>query len=227
MMGASRALAELEHGGLLADRAYAQIQGAIYDNRLPAGASLSVPELARQLAISRSPVREAVQRLVHEGLAVTVPHKGAVVARVQPEDLYQLYEVRELLEGLAVRLATHHLDQGAAGELGGIVARHREVLDGDEGLTAHIEIDMRFHRRIREIAGNPHLVRALDDLQGKIRLAMHSLWRSEDAPRLALRDHEEILAFMTGGDAGAAEAAARRHIARIRDALRGSTEPGT
>ncbi len=226
-MGVSRSLTELEHGGLLVDRAYKQIQGAIYDNRLPAGTSLSVPELARQLAVSRSPVREAVQRLVHEGLAVTVPHKGAVVARVEVEDLYQLYEVRESLEGLAARLATSRRDKSAISELEALVTRHREALEGGEGLGTHIEMDMRFHRRIREMAGNPHLAEALDGLQGKIRLAMHSLWRSEDAPRLALRDHEEILSIMAEGDPHAAEVGARRHIARVRSALRGylETEP--
>ncbi len=143
---------------------------------------MSVPKLARQLAISRSPVREAVQRLVHDGLVVTLPHKGAVVACDNIGDLYQRYELRELLEGLAARLATGRLDKAVSAKLEDIVEQHRKALEQGRGLEAHIELDMRFHRRIRQIAGNPHLTELLDGLQGKIRLAMRSLWRSDDAP---------------------------------------------
>ena len=216
---AAQPLTEITHSDLIADRAYKEIREAIFANRLPPGASLSVPELARQLAISRSPVREAVQRLVHDGLAVTSPYKGAMVARVDVEDLYRLYEVRELLEGLAARLATERLDNTALAELEEILNQHRKVLEDREDLAAHIGLDMRFHRRIREIAGNPHLADVLDGLQGKIQLAMRSLWRSDDAPLRALRDHEKILASMSSGDPSEAEVVARAHIVRVRETL--------
>lgn len=218
-MEITQSLAEIGHGDLLTDRAYREIQEAIYANRLPASAPLSVPKLARQLAISRNPVREAVQRLVYDGLAVTLPHKGAVVAHVDVEDLYELYEVRELLEGLAARRATERLEGVTLAELEEIVNQHRKVLEAGEGLAVHIELDARFHRRIREIADNPHLVEVLDGLQGKIRLAMRSLWQSDDAPSRALQDHEKILASMSSRDPSAAEVAACAHVARVREAL--------
>jgi DNA-binding GntR family transcriptional regulator len=216
---AAQPLTEITRSDLIAERAYEEIREAIFANRLPPGAPLSVPELARQLAISRSPVREAVQRLVHDGLAVTSPYKGAMVARVDVEDLYRLYEVRELLEGLAARLATERLDKTALAELEEILNQHRKVLEDREDLAAHIDLDMRFHRQIREIAGNPHLAAVLDGLQGKIQLAMRSLWRSDDAPFNALRDHEKILAAMSSGDPADAEVVARAHIARVRETL--------
>lgn len=190
----------------------------MFNRRLPPGAALSVPDLARQLSISRSPVREAVQRLVQEGLAISVPHRGAVVARIGVEDLQELYEVREMLEGLAARRATERLDSTARSELASLVEQHREALERKD-LEGHVSLDMRFHLRVRELAGNKRLVEMLNRLQGQVRLAMHSLWGRYDAPRRALEDHEKILAAMLGGDPDAVERAARAHIARVRAAL--------
>ncbi len=99
-------LQALEPGDLLADRAYRQLSRAILRNQLAAGTPLSVPELARRLNISRSPVREAVQRLIYDGLAANVPHRGAIVSEIKPDDFRGLLEVRQVLEGLAARLAT-------------------------------------------------------------------------------------------------------------------------
>lgn len=215
----NKTLRNIGQQDLLTDRVYRELQEAIFSHGMPPGSSLSVPELARQLGVSRSPVREAVQHLVHEGLAVTEAHRGAVVARIGVEDLLQMYEVRELLEGLAARRATERLGGSDKDELEEIVKEHQEALDQRKGLVAHMEQDMRFHRRIRELADNQHLMGMLENLQGKVRLAMHSLWRSDDAPRLALEDHKKILRAISSGGPLEAEAAARSHIARVRAAL--------
>jgi DNA-binding GntR family transcriptional regulator len=218
-MSGEQSLRSISGGELLADRAFKEMQEAIFSSRLSPGVALSVPELARQLGISRSPVREAVQRLVHTGLAVTVPYRGAVVARVDIEDLEQLYEVRELLEGLAARRATERLDERALANLEELVGEHRGSLDAGRGVRAHIEFDMRFHRTIRDLADSVSLSEFLETLQGKVQLAMHSLWPSGEAPWLALEDHEKILAAMASGDPKAAEEAARAHIARLQNTL--------
>lgn len=219
-------LDKLGQRNLLADQAYQAIRSAILGYKLPPGTALSVPKLASQLAISRSPVREAVQWLVRDELAMAAPHRETIVARIGLEDLLQLYEMRGMLEGLAARLATEKLDISARGELESIVEQHRKVLEQGEGLEPHVEVDIRFHRTIREIAGNQHLVEALDRIQEKVRLAMHSLWWIDNAPHHALEDHEKILATMFSGDPDATEMAARAHIARLRTTLAECMEHG-
>jgi DNA-binding GntR family transcriptional regulator len=206
------------HGDLLTDRAYAEIREAIFAHVLPPGTALSVPELANQLAISRSPVREAVQRLIYDGLAVAVPYKGAAVADLTIDDLVQLFEAREVLEGLAARGATEQLTPSTKAMLEDAVEQHADALK-QENLASHIELDMHFHSLIRKAAGNEPLIEILDRLQARVRLAMHSLWGRDDAPRRALEDHKRILAAMLSGDPTAAEAAAKAHIARVRSAL--------
>ncbi|MDJ0384567.1 GntR family transcriptional regulator [Streptomyces sp. G-G2] len=203
-------------GSLLADQAYEELKGAVLANRLRPGDALSVPALAVQLGISRSPVREAVQRLIHDGLATHVPHRGAVVSTVDVDDVRQLYVVREVMEGLAARLATERLDATKVAELRALLEEHEGVLASGEDEQRHIEMDMAYHRLIREVANNPHLSAALDTIQGKAHLALHSLWRSPEAPRLALEEHRRIFTAMTAGDPDAAEQAAREHIRRLR-----------
>lgn len=223
--------------GLLADRTYETLKSAILANRLTPGTPLSVPELARQLDVSRSPVREAVQRLIYDGLATHVPHRGALVTTVDRDDLRELYVVREMLEGLAARLATERGDRAGLARLQAIVddhevalttpddARVAEILGGLTGNAAHIELDRRFHGTIRELAANAHLTAALEPITGRSHFALHSLWRSLDAARLALDEHHRILDAMVVGDIEGAELAARQHIARLRTRLAHASAP--
>ncbi|WP_169813909.1 GntR family transcriptional regulator [Actinomadura kijaniata] len=215
-------------GSLLADRAYEELKAAILENRLTPGTPLSVPALADRMSISRSPVREAVQKLIHDGLATHVPHRGAEVSSVDVEDLHQLYAVRESLEGLAARLATERLDVAALTELERILGEHEKVLAEGGGEGAHVRQDMRFHQAIRALTGNRHLIDILDQLQGRAHLGLHSLWRHPHAPRLALEEHRRIYEAMAAGDPDAAEHAARTHVSRLRVRLRqatGRTDP--
>lgn len=207
---------QVEPPELLVDRAYQELRAAILENRLPPGTPMSVPALAREMGISRSPVREALQRLVHDGLLSYTRHRGAEVARVDLADLRQLYLVREMLEGLAARLATETVGPAGLADLRQILAEHASALREDAGEAAHITLDIRFHAKIRDLADNTHLLRALEPLAGRSHFALHSLWRSPEAPALALSEHELVFAAMIAGDPAAAESAARRHIANLR-----------
>lgn len=181
-MSTERAVNPVAAGSLLADRAYEELKGAVLANRLRPGDALSVPALATQLGISRSPVREAVQRLIHDGLATHIAHRGAVVATVDVEDVRRLYVLREVMEGLAARLATERLDATRVSELRDLLERHEQVVAAGDDEQAHTEMDMAYHRLIREVADNAHLTSALDTVQGKAHLALHALWRSPRAP---------------------------------------------
>lgn len=191
--------------------------------RLTPGTPLSVPELARQFSISRSPVREAVQRLIYDGLAGGVPYRGAVVRSVAAADLQHLYHVRELLEGLAARLAADRIDAVRLNKITKILDGHRQVIEsGDE--ARHVELDVAFHRCIRDASGNPYLNEILENIQGKAHLAQFQLWRGERGPQVAVEEHENILRALAKGDPDGADAAARAHVARLRRQLAGAQE---
>src|SRR3990172_4576872 len=98
----------------LSEVVYRRIRRSIILGEFPFGSSLSETELARRLEVSKTPVREALRRLAQEGLVLTTPHKGAVVASLTVEDLEEIYLMRSRLESLAARFAAARLSPQAA-----------------------------------------------------------------------------------------------------------------
>jgi len=219
-------LAPVRASERITDAVYESLRQAILTGTLPPGTKLSVPSLAERLEVSRSPVREAVVRLTWDRLAVEEPRRGAVVARIDPAELAELYEVREALEGVAARLAVERGESAAVVALEQIVLEHERAAALDN-VARHFELDTQFHSWIRRASGNHHVIRALDEIQAQVRLAMVTTTVTS-GPRSAVDDHRHILEAMQAGDAKAAEAAARAHIARLKQALRQNlvnTEP--
>ncbi|SNT51092.1 transcriptional regulator, GntR family [Actinomadura meyerae] len=215
----------VDAGAALADQAYLRLREAILQRRVPPGTRLSVPAVARRLGVSRSPAREAIARIAGEGLATFVPRKGAVVARITPADLLEIYELREVLEGLAARLAAARIGAAALDELDALVAGHRAAIeDGD--VDRHMELDQAFHRAVRRAAGNGRLLEPLDRLQAQVRIAMDTTRRSPGGMPQALGEHERILAALRARDTGRAEAEARAHIVRLRQSIADSVPAG-
>lgn len=202
----------------LADQAYATLRDAILRHDLPPKRRLSVPELARQLGISRSPVREAVARLAHEGLAEIEPHRGAVVADIRQIDLIEIYAIREVLEGLACRLASQRLTDDDLASLRELLANHQDAIASGD-IEAHYQWDQRFHARIRQIAANSRLATSLDHLQGQIRIAMFTTHRSRGGMPQALAEHQLIVEALASRNADSAERVGRAHINRLLEDL--------
>ncbi len=197
----------------LADHVYDVLRGRILARSLVPGDHLSVPVLAAELELSRSPVREAVQRLVVEGLAEEEIHRGARVAGVDDEDLVDVFAVRAVLEGLAASLAATGDTAELVAVLRGSIADHTDAVRADDE-QAIIAVDQAFHLALLEAAGNPHLDRALGPLLGRAQVAMltddQSRW-----PSATLTEHEAILAAIREGDALAAERTTRDHVAAV------------
>ena len=166
------------HRSRLADQVYELLKDRILTRQLAPGQRLSVPAIAGELSLSRSPVREAVQRLVQESLATERPHQGAVVASADLHSLVDLYQVRAALEGLSAELAVEAHDARLIGDLAGVHDEHRLAYDGGSHADV-IRADMRFHIRILDATANPELVRVLEPVLQRMSLAMlagdHSL----------------------------------------------------
>lgn len=203
----------------LAEQAYAALRDAILSHQLPPGTRLSVPDMARRLGVSRSPAREAIARIAYEGLARFEPNRGAVVSDIRAEDLAEIYSLREVLEGLACRLAADRLDGPKIETLRGVLDEHAEAVAAQD-LTRHYELDQTFHATIREIADNSRLMESLDRLQGQIRVAMYTTHRSPGGTAQALEEHRVIFSALVSGDPAQAEQAGRGHIARLLRDLR-------
>ncbi|MEU3982400.1 GntR family transcriptional regulator [Streptomyces sp. NPDC026672] len=141
---------------LLSDQVYTRVRGLIIGGELKPGDRLVESEIARQLAVSQAPVREAVKRLVHEGLAQHIPRRGSFVATVSQDDADAARGVRVVIEELAARTVAEHPDPEAMAQLRAQVELMREAAAaGDVGLFR--DADIVFHRMVCEASGNPFL----------------------------------------------------------------------
>ncbi len=202
----------------IGDWAYAKIRDAILDGELKPGTRLSVPDLARRLDISRSPARESILRLLSEGLAKEIPHRGAFVADIGLDELSDIYAVRSVLEGLAARLTTLNATTEDRLALHTAIDVHRRALEGGDRHEI-AEADMAFHRLIYATSLNTMLSESLMRLQSLVRLGMKTTMAVSGSPAQALEEHERILEAVEAQDPGGAEAMARAHIDRLCKAL--------
>lgn len=202
----------------VSDDVYSGILGAIFSRRLHPGSRLSVPALATQLGVSRTPVREAIIRLVQEGVAIEEPRRGAVVADLRLPDLVMIYETREVLEGLAARLASERAGEDSLKHIRAACERHRVAVE-DGHIDALFDADMAFHEAIWSASSNGSLKTMLEQLEAKVRIAMLTTAAVSSGPEHALADHERVLAAIEAHESKRAEDAARAHIKRLHDLL--------
>jgi DNA-binding GntR family transcriptional regulator len=194
------------------------LREAILDGVLPASSWLREVDLAGEFGVSRTPVRDAIRRLVAEHLVIQVPNHGAQVTPMGLEDILAVYAVRESLEGLASRLAAQRGEtQEASARLGVIhealvaAAVRRDV----PGAAYH---NLVFHRAIRELAGNPYLERFLTLVEHSVRRFGASTFETPHRMDATIREHQAIMAAIEAGDGDDAERLARAHMRAAREA---------
>jgi DNA-binding GntR family transcriptional regulator len=184
------------------------------------GRRLREQELSEEFGVSRSRIREAFGALEERGLIERIPNRGAVVARLDHNQLFDLFDVREMLEGLCARLATQMSQPGDwddfARKFGGPMARH--VARGE--LFAYLETYEQFRESMIEAAQNPLLKDMLDSIHDKTRVLIRRIIILPGRAAQGLKEHRALLAAMRKGDADAAERLKRINIASSRDYLK-------
>jgi len=184
----------------LVERAYREIKGRILGNLYPPGLQVLEQELARQLGMSRTPVREALIRLENEGLVEIVPRHGMHVVPISPEDMREIYELVTCLEARAAeRLAERRPDAAAiAPMIEAHAAMERALAEGD--LDAWAAADQRFHRALVELCGNRRLAQtALAVFDQVHRVRMVTL-RMRPLPTRSNADHKALIEAILAGD---------------------------
>jgi DNA-binding GntR family transcriptional regulator len=199
--------------------AYERLLRAIEEGELVPGSRLREAELAERFRISRTPVREALGRLEAQGLVAHEPHRGASVAQLDYGQVSELYDLREVLEGTAARLAGVHASAVETEILEEMVARDRGLL-GDAPALART--NRLFHRQIHGAARNRFLQGTLETMRlSLVLLPGATTLSAPDRAVESLAEHAAIVAAIRAHDGDGAEAAARTHIraafkARIR-----------
>ena len=193
---------------------FERLRSAIIEGELPPGARLGEMQLAQQYGVARSTAREAIASLAGRGLVSVRRHAGARVCSVSADDLRELYELRECLEGMACRLAARNMSDAAIESVRELLAdQERELERSRDGAYIQGEHDLDFHCRLAAGSGNRKLERELDgELYDKLRLYRRQFGMVGPRARPAYREHQQIVDAISDRDAEMAEMLMRRHI---------------
>ncbi|WP_395542746.1 GntR family transcriptional regulator [Neotabrizicola sp. sgz301269] len=191
--------------------AYTLILEAIEAGTYKPGDRLVESELAERLGVSRTPVREALQRLETQAM-LTRDGRSLIVATLDHNQLAELYAVRSELEGLAARLAARHATEEEIRVLKSMVAEDRALLGGDP--RALSRANKRFHRQIHLASHNRFLVQQLDLVHRSMALMANTSFAAEGRDEVALDEHEAIVAALEQQDGEAAYQALKTHISK-------------
>jgi len=191
--------------------AYTLIVEAIEAGTYKPGDRLVESELAERLGVSRTPVREALQRLETQSM-LSRDGRSLIVATLDHNQLAELYAVRTELEGLAARLAARHATDEEIRVLASMVADDRALLGGDP--RALSRANKRFHRQIHLASHNRYLVQQLDLVHRSMALMANTSFAAEGRDEVALDEHAEIVSAIAAHDGEASYQALRAHISR-------------
>lgn len=197
-----------------AESAYAHVKDALLSGRLPAGEMLSEGDVAAELGISRTPVREAFLRLAAEGWLRLFPRRGALVVPVAPGEAEAVVDARLLLEGHAVEVAvaTPATREALVAGLRDLLDRQRAAVRAGD-LDAYAEHDSAFHLALVAAGGNPVLTEFAATLRERQRrmIALSVGAAGERAPGF-VAEHEALVAAVEAGDAAGFRTALRAHL---------------
>lgn len=176
------------------------------------GEHLRQEAIARDMSVSRTPLREAFRMLEREGLLVLRPGRGAQVVSGDLDTLIDAYRVREVLDGFAARSMAQDPDPDVLERLDGIIESQRKTLEPWRPQT-YAPLNVEFHGTILRLTGNEYLTRQTSVLHMTANVFVPYRVLDVHRVRQAIEEHQVILAAIRSRDPDAAEAAARSHIA--------------
>lgn len=200
-------MTKIEPIGAVRERVTADLRQEIIAGSLRPGDRLVERELAERFGVSRVPVREAIRALVAEGFVHFETPRRTVVRRLTPNDVKELFELREALEVYAAGLAASRATPGDLAEVQALLDRAAAATEaGDAELIT--DLNSRLHDRIVAMAGNSLLTEALEPVAGRLRWMTR---RNEEWPQL-LVEHRELYEAIASGDPDRARAHALTHV---------------
>ena len=176
----------------LRDVVFSTLREAILKGELKPGERLMELQLAAKLGVSRTPIREAIRMLEQEGLAVTIPRKGAEVAKMTEKDMEDVLQIRDALDELAAAIACEQMTKEQLDALKNTMREFEEsTKTGDVKRIA--QADVEFHDIIYQATGNPKLVTMLNNLREQMyRYRVEYLKDEKNYPTL-MKEHSEIV----------------------------------
>ncbi|SMB86667.1 transcriptional regulator, GntR family [Desulfonispora thiosulfatigenes DSM 11270] len=187
------------------------LRDAIINQTLRPGERLMEIQLAEEMGVSRTPVREAIRKLELEGFAVMVPRKGAYVAGISIKDINEVFEIRGALEVLAVGLAAQRITEEEIEEIQRHLIKETEETEANN-LRSIVEIDTTFHDLLYKAARNQKLLQIINNLQEQLHRFRSASLARPGRGMVALEEHKKIIEALIARDVDLAKQLAKTHI---------------
>lgn len=202
----------------LVDQVYEAILSRIEAGMYGPDVRLIQEEIAEVLGVSRQPVQQALLLLRNEGVLISAPGRGLMVAPLDEAKVHNIYEIRRCLDTLAAGKAARLGSRRANEEGAAYIARGKEAV-ARQSISEMIAADMAFHHFIYELSGNPMIAETSAPHWSYLRCLMGAVLMQGEAPRDIWAEHEEILNAVAHGDVAAAERLSRAHVDHATESL--------
>jgi len=224
-MGSSTGMDELAVMGQLAQEVrmapnrslsqviYASLRRSILRGEIPSGRRLVEERLASLLGASRTPVREALQRLTQEDLLQKLRYGGYEVRRITTKEVEEIFGIRSVLESYAAVLATRNMDQEVMEELERIIRISQEALDSHD-LESFVRLNTDFHDRLYRASKSDRLYRTIQELRDHFYRFRRIILSKGRMPSISIKDHRAMIKAMQRRDEKKVERLVRQHILR-------------
>lgn len=195
------------------NQVYDYLLEAILSNKIPSGATIAETDIANELNMSRTPIREALKELEADGLVIRYPSRGTVVSPITPYDVEEIFSLRIMLESYALQLAW---DKISIAEIENIEKMFME-LDSDSPKDAYRKADTCLHALIIDRSGNRRLKEFLNILNGQIERFRRIAASEPNRLNNSKREHLEILSLLKQHDIKACEESLKRHLTNVKN----------
>ncbi len=210
---------------LLREQVYGGIKNAIISGEFEPNRRLIEERLAEDMNTSRTPVREAIQKLEKEGLIYRLPRGGFAVKAVSEEEVEEIFGLRSVLEGYAGYLATSRVQNDELLLLEDIIKLEEDSLK-NMNVEEFIRLDGEFHDVLYKAAKNARLYALLNDLRDYMYRYRVIIMRYQRKPHLAIQDHKEIVRWMKAKNARQVDKFLRKHMIRGKDIIKKKIKQG-
>jgi len=202
-------LSDFKNHETLTEKVYKSLKKSILNGDLEPGQKLSQDWLAKQMKVSRMPVREAIERLKAEGLIKNIPYKESRIINITSNDIREIYSLRVLLEGYSARLATRKIGEDDLKKLKILNKEMKEYLDKKKYKQLHI-LNKSFHLIIHNKSGNKRLYKMIINLWDS--LPKKYFWKFPERAESSISEHEKIINIIEKRDERMTERIIIQHI---------------
>lgn len=201
----------------LRDQTYDIIKNMIILREIKPGKKINEEHIAKEIQVSRTPIREALCRLENEGIVTIIPRRGAFVSDLTENNVREILLIREVLEGLVVRLAVENMDAKTLQKLRKAIEKVSSIPQKDRDLINYTRSEVDFHSILLSASNNQMLKNMMEMVNAHLQIIRLRTVVIPERAQKTVTEHQQILKAIEKGDADSAEDLMRKHVRSVRE----------